>query len=210
MKTSLYNQDGSLCSEAQFLLSSKPDEMSLGEWRKKFKEFKSSLSIDDVTEFEGLRKNGSSARWRAENHEKIKQDNAKWRAENYGHYNNYYKRRRSEDPLFRLQHNMRSACNRVVKQLSLGKKPASTFKWIGCSHEELKAHLESLFTEGMTWENYGEWHVDHIRPICSFAAEEWEQVNHYTNLQPLWAEDNLAKIVFDKRQTVNKKTPTAL
>jgi hypothetical protein len=88
----------------------------------------------------------------------------------------------------------------------------STFKWIGCSPEELKAHLESLFTEGMTWENYGKdgWHVDHIRPICSFTAEEWEQVNHYTNLQPLWAEDNLAKIVFDKRQTVNKKTPPAL
>ena len=88
----------------------------------------------------------------------------------------------------------------------------STFKWIGCSPEELKAHLESLFTEGMTWENYGKdgWHVDHIRPICSFTAEEWEQVNHYTNLRPLWAEDNLAKIVFDKRQTVNKKTPPAL
>ena len=86
----------------------------------------------------------------------------------------------------------------------------STFKWIGCSPEELKTHLESLFTEGMTWQNYGEWHVDHIRPICSFTTEEWEQVNHYTNLRPLWAEDNLAKSVFDKRQTVNKKTPPAL
>jgi hypothetical protein len=95
---------------------------------------------------------------------------------------------------------MRSGCSRVVKQLSLGKKPASTFKWIGCSPEELKAHLESLFTEGMTWENYGEWHVDHIRPVCSFTAEEWEQVNHYTNLQPLWAEDNYSKISADLKQ----------
>jgi hypothetical protein len=45
----------------------------------------------------------------------------------------------------------------------------------------------------MSWDNYGQWHIDHIRPISSFKQEEWEQINHYTNLQPLWAEDNLKK-----------------
>ena len=107
--------------------------------------------------------------------------------------NDYHKQRKAKDPLYRLHCNMRSIGNRVVKQLSLGKKPACTEKWQGCTAEELKAYLESLFTEGMTWENYGEWHVDHIRPVSSFAPEEWEQINHYTNLQPLWAEDNLSK-----------------
>ena len=134
-----------------------------------------------------------SANWYDKNAEKVKQDNARWSAE-----------KRAKDPLFRLQNSMRSACTRVVKQLSLGKKPTSTFKWIGCSPEELKSHLEYLFTEGMTWENYGEWHVDHIRPVCSFFPEEWEQVNHYTNLRPLWAEDNLTKSGFDRRQSVRK------
>lgn len=107
----------------------------------------------------------------------------------------YNKKRRSTDPLYKLQHNMRTLGNRVVKYLALGKKPARTEKWQGCTAEELKAYLESLFTEGMTWDNYGKygWHIDHIRPVSSFAPEEWEQINHYTNLQPLWAEDNLKK-----------------
>ena len=213
---SLYNQDGSLCSEAQFLLSHRPDNVSRADWRKTLKDFRNQLSPEDLKEFERLRKNKRNAKWRAENPEKVSAERAKWRAENpekvKANNAKYHKQRKAADPLFHLHCNMRSNCRRVVKQLSLGKKPMSTFKWIGCSPEELKAHLESLFTEGMTWENYGKdgWHVDHIRPICSFTAEEWEQVNHYTNLQPLWAEDNLAKIVFDKRQTVNKKTPPAL
>jgi hypothetical protein len=93
-------------------------------------------------------------------------------------------------------------CRRVVKELSLGKKPTTTKKWIGCSADELVAHFESLFEEGMSWENCGAWHVDHIRPVCSFLPHEWQQVNHYTNLRPLWAKDNSAKIVSDKQQSV--------
>lgn len=56
--------------------------------------------------------------------------------------------------------------------------------------------LEQQFTEGMTWENYGEWHVDHIRPCVSFdlsIPEQQQECFHYTNLQPLWAKDNLQK-----------------
>jgi hypothetical protein len=107
----------------------------------------------------------------------------------------YENKRKSNDPCYRLQCNMRILGNRVVKQLALGKKPACTEKWQGCSADELKAHLESLFSEGMSWDNYGKngWHVDHIRPVSSFLAEDAMLVNHYTNLQPLWATDNISK-----------------
>lgn len=229
-KINLRNQDGSLCSEAQLLLSSKPDDMPTKEWRKRIREFKSLLSKEDLKEFEKLKKKSTRAKWRVENPENVKVQNAKWRAKNPekvnensakwnaenpekakacsinwratnpDYMNNYQKQRKSKDPLYRLQCNMRTMGNRVVKQLSLGKKPACTEKWQGCTAEELKTYLESIFTEGMTWENYGEWHVDHIRPVCSFSAEEWEQINHYTNLRPLWAEDNIAKSISDKKQ----------
>ena len=247
---SLHNQDGSLCSETQLLLSTKPDDMSIVEWRKRLKEFKSLLSAEDLKEFEKLRKKetdtrwkannperskeiniastarwrtknpekskeinrASTARWRAENPETVKENNANWRAENpeeakerhtnwraenpeymASYMKDYHKQRKAKDPLYHLQYNMRSLGNRVVKQLSLGKKPACTEKWQGCTAEELKTYLESLFTEGMTWDNYGEWHVDHIRPVSSFTIEEVMQINHYSNLQPLWAKDNLSK-----------------
>ncbi len=60
----------------------------------------------------------------------------------------------------------------------------------------MKKYLEGKFTEGMTWENHGTWHIDHRRPICSFNLldeEEQKKCFHYTNLQPLWATDNLSK-----------------
>lgn len=73
-----------------------------------------------------------------------------------------------------------------------------TIDFIGCSIDELKIHLESKFQNGMSWDNYGlyGWHVDHIRPCTSFdlsKKEEQEKCFHYTNLQPLWAIDNIKK-----------------
>ena len=71
-----------------------------------------------------------------------------------------------------------------------------TIDFIGCSIDDLKSHLEKQFVDGMNWENYGDWHVDHIRPCCSFDLTDPEQQRecfNYTNLQPLWAKDNLAK-----------------
>jgi len=78
------------------------------------------------------------------------------------------------------------------------KKASCTMALIGCSLPELRAHLEALFLPGMTWEKYGfrGWHVDHIRPCASFDLTDPAQQRacfHYTNLQPLWAKDNLAK-----------------
>jgi len=61
---------------------------------------------------------------------------------------------------------------------------------------ELMDYLEKMFTDGMTWDNYGQWHLDHIRPCASFDLSDVEQRKacfHFTNLQPLWAKDNLIK-----------------
>lgn len=77
-------------------------------------------------------------------------------------------------------------------------KDGSALELIGCSKTELINYLESQFSEGMTWENWSlnGWHIDHIRPISSFDLSDPAQVKecfHYTNLQPLWAIDNLKK-----------------
>ena len=85
---------------------------------------------------------------------------------------------------------------RLYKAVKGYDKSKTTRELIGCSVEELKKHLESQFTEGMTFENYGEWHVDHIIPCSSFDfSKEEEQMKcfNYKNLQPLWAIDNLRK-----------------
>jgi hypothetical protein len=73
---------------------------------------------------------------------------------------------------------------------------------LGCSIDELKTYLESKFELDMSWDNYGRkgWHIDHIVPLCKFDLSnkvELERACHYTNLQPLWANDNLAKRKFD-------------
>lgn len=77
-------------------------------------------------------------------------------------------------------------------------KSGSAVKDLGCTIDELKLHLESKFQSGMTWDNYGlyGWHIDHIKPLASFDLTDRNQLLeacHYTNLQPLWAQDNLSK-----------------
>jgi hypothetical protein len=93
--------------------------------------------------------------------------------------------------------NLRARVAQALKWSGV-KKSAKTFGLIGCSVAELKAHLESQFLPGMTWDNWTTdgWHVDHIRPCASFDLSDLEQQKacfHYSNLQPLWAIDNLRK-----------------
>lgn len=86
--------------------------------------------------------------------------------------------------------------NRTLKAISGEIKLGLTKRWLGCSPAELISHLEGQFQPGMSWENRGEWHIDHIRPLASFDLSDPEQrleACHYTNLQPLWAADNIAK-----------------
>jgi hypothetical protein len=105
----------------------------------------------------------------------------------------YCKRRMEEDPLYALSSRLRGA---IRKAISGGgyRKRSRTKDILGCSWEELKTHIENQFTEGMSWENRSEWHIDHIIPLASATTEEeLIKLNHHTNLQPLWAKDNLSK-----------------
>lgn len=65
---------------------------------------------------------------------------------------------------------------------------------LGYSALDLKTHIENQFIDGMSWNNWGDWHIDHIRPVSSFDKTEKPYiVNALDNLQPLWWKDNLEK-----------------
>jgi hypothetical protein len=105
----------------------------------------------------------------------------------------YTKNRSKRDINFKLSRLLRSRLNHALKG---NQKVGSAVSDLGCSIAELKIHLESLFKPGMTWDNYGEWHIDHIRPLSSFdlsASEQLKDACSYRNLQPMWAKDNLKK-----------------
>ena len=94
---------------------------------------------------------------------------------------------------FTLRLLLRTRLNKVIKR---NQKNGSSIKDLGCSIEDLKKHLESQFQPGMTWKNHGKWHIDHIIPLSKFdltVKEQFLKAVHYTNLQPLWAKDNLKK-----------------
>ena len=87
----------------------------------------------------------------------------------------------------------RRLIKRTIKYLNT-EKELSTIELLGYSPKLLKENIESKFLHGMSWENYGEWHIDHIKPISSFDKNEHPSViNSLDNLQPLWAFDNLSK-----------------
>tara|TARA_B100000965_G_scaffold386478_1_gene388768 strand:+ start:434 stop:1264 length:831 start_codon:yes stop_codon:yes gene_type:complete len=105
----------------------------------------------------------------------------------------YVKKRREEDPLFKLSMNTRMLVYFAFKKKGY-KKKSKTHKILGCSYEEFKSHLEKQFTEGMSWDNHGEWEMDHIIPIASAENEdEIIKLNHYTNFQPMWEAQNIRK-----------------
>jgi len=117
----------------------------------------------------------------------------KYRKSNKEKRNYYLTNRRKIDYLFKLKCNIKSLIFSSIKRNGYSKK-SKTFYILGCTPIEFKEHLERQFTEGMNWENQGQWHLDHIYPI-SLAKNEEEliRLNHYTNFQPLWASDNIRK-----------------
>jgi hypothetical protein len=98
------------------------------------------------------------------------------------------------DPLYKLKVNLRRRISFYLKSKNII-KTNTTFDIIGCSPEFLKEHIEKQFTEGMSWDLLGKHiHIDHIIPLSSSKNEnELYELCRYTNLQPLWAEDNLKK-----------------
>lgn len=106
---------------------------------------------------------------------------------------NITNKRRTQDSLFKLRMNLSSLIRASIKRSGY-KKNSRTHEILGCDYEVFKLYIEKQFKKGMNWDNYGEWHLDHIYPV-SLAKDEQHliELNHYTNFQPLWAKDNLSK-----------------
>ena len=139
--------------------------------------------------------NLSQKRYQKNNPKKVNAKNRKWSNSLTGRNtkNKYYTKRYRGDLAFRLTALLRT---RFREALIGRRKSASTLKLLGCSVNELKSHLERQFQLGMSWSNYSQWHIDHIRPCASFDLFDPVQQQacfHYSNLQPLWALDNIRK-----------------
>mgnify|MGYP001484693391 CR=1 FL=1 len=105
------------------------------------------------------------------------------------------KERYRTDPQTNMKVRLRARIRSAVREMQVDKS-GRTFDLVGCSILDLMRHLESQFKDGMSWENMSEWHIDHIRPCASFDLTDEAQQRecfHYTNLQPLWATENLQK-----------------
>lgn len=105
----------------------------------------------------------------------------------------YHKNRLITDPFYRSKIDARNIIRKALSERGYTKK-SKTQEILGCSYIEFKNHIESQFQSGMSWENRNEWHIDHIVPL-DFAKDENEilKLNHYTNLRPLFATENLSK-----------------
>lgn len=157
----------------------------------------------------------STREWKLKNSEKVREFNRKHdrknalrnrkrkrayeksRGDAHKEMKRAYHLKRLQEPQYRLREILRRVLPNALRNYR-GKKHSSALDLLGCSLENLKSHIEHQFRDGMTWENYGRrsWHIDHIRPISSFdltRLEEQKVCFHYTNLQPLWANENLSK-----------------
>ncbi len=107
--------------------------------------------------------------------------------------NKWTSNKRKTDDIFRFNHNIRILMSQRLSNKGY-KKNSKTAQILGCDFDTFKLHIERKFTNGMSWNNYGKWHLDHIYPISKATSEEMAlQLNHYTNFQPLWAKDNICK-----------------
>ena len=155
-------------------------------------------------------------KWRDNNKEKLSKKHKLWYENNKNKWNDYIKEyrknnvdkirqikrdyernRKASDPLYKLIANFRTAIYQVLKENSV-EKNKSYFDILQYTPEELINHLEKQFTDTMTWENYGIWHVDHKLPITSFdiqemGDEEFMRCWCLDNLQPMWGEENIRK-----------------
>lgn len=105
----------------------------------------------------------------------------------------YRKIKLNDGSLLRTKENLRRRIRLAFEKAGYPQK-SNTAQLLGCDWATLKTHIEAMFYGGMTWENRGQWHLDHKIPLCTATTEaELIRLNHYTNLQPLWAKDNLRK-----------------
>lgn len=153
------------------------------------------------------RKN-TTKKYRKENKEKLKSDAKKYRqlSKNHkqeyqkkfrkthkGYDSNWVKERCKKDSWYKLQRIARGLIRRVLKHKKIN-KDGRTFEMLRYSNEKLKQRMEVNFKEGMNWNNYGKWHIDHKKPVSKFKEGTPPYIiNILSNLQPLWKEENLTK-----------------
>lgn len=155
-------------------------------------------------------------KWRESNKEYISEKSKKWYSNNkeyrkeylkeYREKNidkirktkrNYERHRKSTDPIYKLINNFRTAIYQVLKENNVHKN-GHYFEVLQYTPNELISHLENQFKDRMTWDNYGDWHVDHILPISihniqEIGDDEFMKCWSLGNLQPMWGEDNIKK-----------------
>jgi hypothetical protein len=131
--------------------------------------------------------------------------NKRWLSDkNKIYIRNYMKKRRNSDPQFKLTGNIKASLRYSLKQKGIIKKWNSFGTYFKFSIDELMSHLEKQFSDGMTWNNYGKWHIDHICPIADFTYQSHRDLEFIKcwdleNLRPLWAQDN-----WDKHDAMTK------
>lgn len=129
------------------------------------------------------------------NKEKLAEKSKEYNEKTKNERNKRERLRRKNNPEYKICCNLRKRISKLIRR---NQKTGSAIRDLGCTTKELKVYLESQFEPGMSWDNYGlkGWHIDHIKPLSSFDLTDRNQfleACHYTNLQPLWAEDNLKK-----------------
>ena len=111
------------------------------------------------------------------------------------YFKEWEREKMKNDPAYRIRKVLGNRLRAAFKDKKL-KKSKSVLDLCGAGLEIVREHIEKQFKPGMSWDNHGKWHIDHIKPLSSFNLlnpEEVRKASHYTNLQPLWAADNLSK-----------------
>jgi len=198
-----------LASSRQYRGNPEKKRVKSNEWRKNNPE-KVRVNVSRWVKNNPEKARASNARWRKNNPDKCLANAYRWRnnsqAEykaylirwheaNPGYSTNYTRERRSIDLNFKIAGNIRAAMGMAIRCNS---KSGHTVELLGCSIEFLRVYLENQFMDGMTWDNYGRygWHIDHVIPLSHFDMSDPKQQKrawHYTNLQPLWAKENMSK-----------------
>lgn len=138
-----------------------------------------------------------SKKYRENNREYLSQKKKEWQRTNKDRIAKtklvWEKEKRATDPLFAMRRRCACRMRNFIRARGFTKR-SRTAQMLGCDWETLKTHIEAQFVDGMSWDNRSEWHIDHIIPLASASTEEEVlKLCHYTNLQPLWAADNLSK-----------------
>ena len=170
--------------------------------KEKISAYQKEYQIKNREKISAYQKEYHKKHWR-EYYEKNREERLIYRREYYkknkakilAYDKEYRKIRAEEDYLFKLRTRLRKMTVKAFKKRGWSKN-TKTQDILSCSWETAKNHIESQFANGMTWDNntIDGWHIDHIIPLASAKTEEeLIKLNHYKNLQPLWAEDNLSK-----------------